>query len=309
MDTICPEAENCFIRQLADIILAAVGVVIYNAVQNATKLERELKKIGAEGTKNMQQAVSNFQLLADKAVNAADGSKKQREALDELHRTYSSMIPVQDMTIEKLRAMKGSYEQLIVAIREYIAQQTLSTKINAIIENTDKDIKNYREELEDGFKEVLKLSNDQIRNALVGFEILAKTTSKDTETIIKDAFKNYVGIELTDSQIRWLQIYRGGLFETKEAIYGFIDSIRDQQNQIEKVTSSMADDVAYFGIYSDKYKKVQGRLQKTIDAGLKTDDGVVIAKNTYLYDRKVANMQIKSDIEYLKAEMIAAGVE
>ena len=121
--------------------VAALGVAIYDAVQNATKLDRELQNIGAEGISNIQQAVSNFQLLADKAVNAADGSKKQREALDELHRTYKDMIPAQDMTIDKLRAMKGNYEQLTIAIREYIAQQTLATKINTIIEKTNYDIK------------------------------------------------------------------------------------------------------------------------------------------------------------------------
>lgn len=289
--------------------VAALGVAIYDAVQNATKLDRELQNIGAEGISNIQQAVSNFQLLADKAVNAADGSKKQREALDELHRTYKDMIPAQDMTIDKLRAMKGNYEQLTIAIREYIAQQTLATKINTIIENTNADIKDYRETLEDGFADVLKLSKDQIRNALVGIEALARTTTKDTITIMREAFKDYAGIELTDTQIRWMRIYRGGLTDTKQAIYGFIDAIRDQEDRIAESYSDMTDDIAYFGIYADKYKEIQDKLQKTIDAGVKTDKDVVIAKNTYLYDRKVANMQIKSDIEFLKAEMVAAGVE
>lgn len=289
--------------------VAALGVAIYDAVQNATKLDRELQNIGAEGISNIQQAVSNFQLLADKAVNAADGSKKQREALDELHRTYKDMIPAQDMTIDKLRAMKGNYEQLTIAIREYIAQQTLATKISTIIENTNADIKDYRETLEDGFADVLKLSKDQIRNALVGIEALARTTTKDTITIMREAFKDYAGIELTDTQIRWMRIYRGGLTETKQAIYGFIDAIRDQEDRIAESYSDMTDDIAYFGIYADKYKEIQDKLQKTIDAGVKTDKDVVIAKNTYLYDRKVANMQIKSDIEFLKAEMVAAGVE
>lgn len=289
--------------------VAALGVAIYDAVRNATKLDRELQNIGAEGISNIQQAVSNFQLLADKAVNAADGSKKQREALDELHRTYKDMIPAQDMTIDKLRAMKGNYEQLTIAIREYIAQQTLATKISTIIENTSADIKDYRETLEDGFADVLKLSKDQIRNALVGIEALARTTTKDTITIIREAFKDYAGIELTDSQIRWMQLYRSGLTETKQAIYGFIDAIRDQEDRIAESSSDMTDDIAYFGIYADKYKEIQDKLQKTIDAGVKTDKDVVIAKNTYLYDRKVANMQIKSDIEFLKAEMVAAGVE
>lgn len=289
--------------------VAALGVAIYDAVQNATKLDRELQNIGAEGISNIQQAVSNFQLLADKAVNAADGSKKQRAALDELHRTYKDMIPAQDMTIDKLRAMKGNYEQLTIAIREYIAQQTLATKISTIIENTNADIKDYRETLEDGFADVLKLSKDQIRNALVGIEALARTTTKDTITIMREAFKDYAGIELTDIQIRWMRFYIGRLTDTKQAIYGFIDAIRDQEDRIAESYSDMTDDIAYFGIYADKYKEIQDKLQKTIDAGVKTDKDVVIAKNTYLYDRKVANMQIKSDIEFLKAEMVAAGVE
>ena len=126
---------------------------------------------------------------------------------------------------------------------------------------------------------------------------------------MREAFKDYAGIELTDTQIRWMQFYIGRLTDTKQAIYGFIDAIRDQEDRIAESYSDMTDDIAYFGIYADKYKEIQDKLQKTIDAGVKTDKDVVIAKNTYLYDRKVANMQIKSDIEFLKAEMVAAGVE
>ena len=42
--------------------------------------------------------------LADAAVKAADGSKKQKDALDELKRTYGEMLPAEALQIENLQA-------------------------------------------------------------------------------------------------------------------------------------------------------------------------------------------------------------
>ncbi|MCM1301916.1 MAG: tape measure protein [Bacteroides cellulosilyticus] len=309
------------------LIIAGLSLLIEKMIyasQQARALGKELNRIEAEGAANIQKSIYNFQTLADTAVNAADGSRKQREALDELHRTYKDMIPVQDMTIKKLRAMKGNYEQLTIAIREYIAQQTLTTKVNTIIETTNKDIKDYTERLKEKLKEKygytdgndgvtirarLDFSEAQIKKALTGIEELARTTTLNTREIIQKAFKEYAGIDLTNNQIDVILGITKSFWNVDSAAEGLIGTYRSLKEQIEDVTSAMTDDVARFGVYADKYKAVQDELQKAIDEGLKTDEGDVIAQNTYLYDRKVANMQIKSDIEYLKSEMVAAGVE
>lgn len=114
--------------------VAAAAMYFYNARQEANKLRKELDNISAERLTLTSQSVRNFEYLANAAVTAADGSKKQKDALDELHRTYRDMIPVEDLTIEKLRAMHGNYQQLTTVVREYIAAQQEQKAISAIQE-------------------------------------------------------------------------------------------------------------------------------------------------------------------------------
>lgn len=124
--------------------IGAVTILAYKlfeAYENAHRLDRKLDEIDAERITLASQSVRNFEYIADVAVKAADGSKKQKDALDELHRTYKDMIPVQDLTIEHLRLLREgtnnaseAYKSLTTAIREYISEQQKQKKLSAIEE-------------------------------------------------------------------------------------------------------------------------------------------------------------------------------
>lgn len=108
------------------IVIALITELIYKiseAVTNFHKLENELGAIYTETFTLQDQSVRNFEFLADKAVKAANGSKEQKDALDELSRTYRDILPQEALTIENLARMKGNYDALTQSIKEYIAEQ------------------------------------------------------------------------------------------------------------------------------------------------------------------------------------------
>lgn len=108
------------------IVIALIAELIYKiseAVTNFHKLENELGAIYTETFTLQDQSVRNFEFLADKAVKAANGSKEQKDALDELSRTYRDILPQEALTIENLARMKGNYDALTQSIKEYIAEQ------------------------------------------------------------------------------------------------------------------------------------------------------------------------------------------
>lgn len=121
-------------------LAAGVGFLMdwaYGAVkarEEATRLRKELSRIKSDASTNMITAVNNFNALAKAAVNAADGSKEQADALDELKRTYGHIIPEQDLAIDRLEQLKGHYESLTVAIKEQIAMQAKQESISAFTE-------------------------------------------------------------------------------------------------------------------------------------------------------------------------------
>lgn len=108
------------------IVIALITELIYKiseAVTNFHKLENELGAIYTETFTLQDQSVRNFEFLADKAVKAANGSKEQKDALDELSRTYRDILPQEALTIENLARMKGNYDALTQSIKEHIAEQ------------------------------------------------------------------------------------------------------------------------------------------------------------------------------------------
>lgn len=125
-----------------------LGSVLLSAWENATKLNRELDKIGSEGAMQADQQVRNFERLA-KAINENTvGSKKHDDALQELKRTYGELLPARDKDILALVKEKDATDAVTRAIREKIAVQMKEQKINAItseygteLANEESDIK------------------------------------------------------------------------------------------------------------------------------------------------------------------------
>ena len=102
------------------------------ASREAQRFNESIREITNEGTLRASELSAGFERLADNAVQAADGSREQKQALDELSRTYSGIIPQDDLKIEKLREMKGAYESVTTAIYNKIEADTKEKKIQAV---------------------------------------------------------------------------------------------------------------------------------------------------------------------------------
>lgn len=125
---------------LAITLIAAVVTAIGAAVESATRLSRKLNELKAETLSLQDQSVHNFEHLAKTATQAVDGSKKQKDALSELARTYRDMLPEEALRIENLEKLEGNYRKLTQAIRENIAAQQADKMRSAIEENLGAEI-------------------------------------------------------------------------------------------------------------------------------------------------------------------------
>ena len=191
---------------LAISAIVALGEAIAHAVRKANELKNALKEIESEGRVNMEKTVYNFERLADKAVDAADGSKEQRQALEELQRTYKNMIPTHLLTIDNLRKMAGNYDNLTRSIREYSQQQIYAQQVDEVIAQTTKKIikqqdtvREYLENLRLGrlvgdttVYDNIGLNEYQIADFFSNIEKYAKDTSLTVEDIIKNSLEGIV---------------------------------------------------------------------------------------------------------------------
>lgn len=298
-------------------IIAGLSLLIsylINAAEKAGRLKRELDSIGAETGTEISRLVTNFESLAKKAVEAADGSREQKDALSELQRTYRSIIPEQNLTIDKLREMKGEYTNLTIAIREYIREQQLQKGLSAISENYGKQIIDTEREFRDKLKTTkieskggtgFYLDERQI-DRIVGYYKVLVREGKSAQEALEETFR-VEGINDLINDYGKLAKNLGLVAGTETAIMdkdfntintviikgaaGLTEAIQDEEKAIMNFRKQM-----------DGTVPTLGRLTDYIDiAKKKISEHVFVSKEqTFAYDQETARVQINSYIEALE---------
>lgn len=300
--------------------IAAMGVAIYNAVEKANRLKNTLNSIETERITQTAQSVRNFEYLADAAVKAADGSKEQKDALDELQRTYSDMIPVQDLTIEKLRAMHGNYQSLTTAIKEYIAKQQKQKKLSAIEEEYGNEITDkYKKLSEKLIKGVdinvggskikswvhLQFSAEEFERAINELEKRATDKTKSLRQKLKESFEA-IGHDLSEDQVSaLLKVGKWGEFDDGYFV-SLNNALEEQAERIEAVQKASAKSVGDLGRYKDTLDDITESVKKYRMVHPTT--GKAIERDTFLFQQGQQNFQIKQWANSIKSDLESAGV-
>lgn len=287
---------------------------IFEAWQNATRLKNTLSDIRIETGVEISRMVTNFESLAKKAVEAADGSREQKDALSELKRTYRNIIPEQNLEIDKLREMNGEYSNLTIAIREYVREQQLQKGLNTIIEDYSSKIveetkklkdklDSYRFTSEDG--KFFKLGENQIDRIVEEFKRLV-TEGKSAQEALKGAFE----LESLDNAIKNYdrladilgQISIGGTYSTTSSTVGatYFNKIEEGSKGLTKVLQEQKNAIEKWEKQMDRTVPGLGNLTKFLDEAKKTisEYNFKNEKNTFAFDVENAKVQIDT---YLKA--------
>lgn len=301
---------------LAITAVTTLAYKLFEAYENAHRLSNKLDEIDAERIVVTEQSVRNFEYLADAAIKAADGSKEQKDKLDELHRTFKDMIPVEDMSIENLKRLRNGadsasegYRGLTDSIREYIAQQQKQKALGAIEEEFGAKRITAMRNLYSWFKEQ-DLSVEERTRFFASFEKQAQDTSKTLKEQIIAAF-NEAGIEggekLADSIVKqkgfwnkaldWLGKTQPLMFGTTAASYkaifpddGYINDLADATRGYNEEVSGT---LSYYkklegnvGQYTKYLDEANQHMADFIPAGLK--------ENTFAYQQQVNAEQIRA---------------
>lgn len=309
-------------------VIALVSALVFklaDAVVNANRLKKELDGIASETGTSISRMVTNFETLANRAVKAADGSKEQRDALSELQRTYRNIIPEQELTIAKLREMKGEYTNLTIAIREYIRQQQLQKGLDTISEEYGKKVVDAERELKENLKNarfeskegaVFALDEGQIDRIISLFKKLVQE-GKSAQEALQTAFR-YEGLDnlsesYTDIAAKLglitkasreavvdLQTDKVSYIEKAEAVTGLTKALQDQVKAENDWKKQMDDTVPTMGALTKYFE----------DAKKKIEEHTFAAKeNTLAFDVETAKVNIDAYLEALKEALDASGVK
>lgn len=286
--------------------VAALVVHLVNARQKANELNNELSNIGAEGDIKMAQSVRNFERLAKIVVNSVDGTKKQTEALKELQRTYGDIIPVQDISIEKLHQMKGNYEAVTQAIREKIAMQTLEQKINAINEDYGNDIAKQQKKFKEYLEQTAGLSSEEAIRVIANIQKQiaegAITAGYEKGSIFggEKGLKKAIAEEVFgEKDFDPLTGYQWDNFSAKivkdldESYKDFVLLNIEMEKAIQSVTKEMNASTGTLGKYQEAWEVTNKAIGTSIGK-------ITTYKNTKLYDEEVEKVRIKEYADFLR---------
>lgn len=259
------------------LVVSALGLVASKLIAariEAQRLNKELEKIDAEGSIKIDQSTRNFERLAKAAVSAADGSKEQNDAVEELVRTYGEMLPPADKVIDKLREMEGNYQSVTDAIREKINIQLQEQKIDEITSEYSSKIGRKRDTLKKYLKSqglsteevsaVMSQLQSAVENGLISIEQETRERSKAIEGIIYEATGKYV--KLTKSIYSTVagtnqQIYQGEKETSQLKTFTELVGIYEKMDfAIDEVRADMEGATGVIGKYSEEWKQLKKEL-------------------------------------------------
>lgn len=284
------------------LIVSAVATLVtwfISARREANRLTKDLEKIGSEGATSINRSVSNFERLANAAVDAADGSDEQVQALEELKRTYGDLIPSQNLEIDKLRELAGDYSSLTAAIEQKINMQIREQKINAAtdfyagkIQKGRKKSKNVLEQYgldKDQMNAVLDEINRLVDAGMLGIGDTMKERARTIEDIIK---------RLTGLQVELVGTYRYGsekqfsrevLSKAAFTLNDLVDVYVDLNKETDSINKEMNNAIGTMGVYSKSWSDLQKQIK-----GVAVSEEEFGKKGSFSYKKEKVRKEVET---------------
>jgi hypothetical protein len=119
-------------------ILSAVVIAIWEltaATRAHNKEQKQLNQVAIDSTYNAHKLAVKYETLAKTIQDQTASFQDQKDAIDELKRTYGDILPVELLEIDNIRAMGDEYDKARQAIYSYIETKAKQKQIEIIDAN------------------------------------------------------------------------------------------------------------------------------------------------------------------------------
>lgn len=229
-------------------LLVALGYLVdklWLTKTTAEKASEAIAGIVSETSQRQRESVRNFETLAKKATEATEGSLEQREALEELQRTYKDLFPQELLELKYLQMLDGQYGSLTNRIKEYIAEQQKRRALDEISSTFGAESMEYEKRATDIFRQQ-GWSEDEIAKFWVVFRREAAKQSNTLSEVVSKAMKG-ASRDLIGSDEDFISKFKYRIDMITK--YG--------QNKLDRVVS----DARVYAPFSDEYLNTADYLE------------------------------------------------
>ena len=256
----------------------AIGVIVglfMTWTNEASKLQRKLEEIDLDYVDKSKELKDNFFELADKALGAPTGSKRQKDALDELRRSYGEIFNAEDLEISNLQKLRDNYDQTAAAIDAYNEKRRFEERETAIKSSYEKQIKDAKEDLED-YMRTYGLSEAKISEFFAKFNQdlsdgldAEMAFAKNWKEIVEDNLSALTSLGTAINIFNWQQMSSAWStlgnelsFKGSDIIWGYVDAIKAQNEALaenDRLSKEVASGLgSYLEEIEDLFKALDG---------------------------------------------------
>lgn len=249
---------------LAVALTSIIGLIM-TAEDKVGELRSKLTDIEADYNAEGKKMKERFVELAEVAVGSVDGSKRQKDALDELNRTYGNILGSEALEIESLKKLGGQYQELTEIIEAYNAKRKRDAEQTEIKSNFSSQIEDAKKNLT-GYLKGIGLDDVEISEFFDNYREKVNEGADATQTLIDmwneayNSHKSFVNtlrqtpLNLFGGQfwhslgMDWDQLFKSGDWSQILTTYA---RLMDEQNQrLDESEAKYRDAANALGVYS-----------------------------------------------------------
>lgn len=167
-------------------VITAVGVAIYEVIQNTNRLKEALDGIAAEGAFSVVQSSNNYVKLASVVTDSTKSYQEHNKALAELKKEYSDILPEQYLNAEGIKALNGNYNEAIKLIHQYINAKTKERMIDEVGQDANKEMYSNQQKTAKTISEII----DEQHGMKVSWSEISGVLSQVQDKLLSGAIKS-----------------------------------------------------------------------------------------------------------------------
>lgn len=256
--------------------LVTLVALLYQSENELDKLESKLQDIDRDYTEQGERSIKRFKELVVIVKESVNGSTVQKNALNELNRTYSQILGNEALEINNLREMGDGYDDLIEMIEAYNAIRKGEEQETAIKSSYSSIMEEYKDDLKDYLNAFGLSEQDQIEfiqtinNAMEDGASATEATEKAFEKFanklsVLDANLNQLNIFNLDKLIdawgvglRTIGGYFGG--SGMSYVYNYAGAIEEQNKKLDEYERKTREAADACGAYSTEVISLEKAL-------------------------------------------------